>query len=112
MEERKIKYTLTYVDSKEVYDHIETLKRRVSYLDERIELRNNSFDRRERKALRHCLWLLTLELQDDIMLTHEKAREAHRSGDSELASNKRILRVEEPNTPSRIILRKVHKGEG
>lgn len=109
MEDRK---TLTGVESKEVYDHIETLTRRISYLDERITLRNNSFDRRERKALRHCVWLLTLELNNDIVLTDEKIREARRGGNSELASDKRILRVEEPNTPSRIILRKFHKDEG
>lgn len=110
MEEKQ--KTLTGVEVKWVNKHLEILKRRLSYLDERYMLRQNSFDGAECAALRHVIWLLTLEINGDIVLTHEKAREAHRGGDSKLASDKRILRVEEPDTPSRIILRKANKGEG
>jgi hypothetical protein len=85
MEDNK---TLTGAAAKDVHKYIETLTRRLSYLNERIQLRNNSFDRSERQALQHSVWLLTLELDNRIVLTDEKAGGAADSGNSSVGQVK------------------------
>lgn len=107
MEDNK---TLTGVERKYVEKHIETMRRRLSYLSERILVKNNSYDLREESALKHIIWLLTLELTDAIILTD--VRKTDRSPNTGLAEHERILRVEEPNKASNVILRKIPKDTG
>lgn len=66
MEEKE--RTLTGVEKKYVNKHKEILERRLSYLTERYTLRQNSFDGAECSALRHVIWLITLELTDGLTL--------------------------------------------
>lgn len=107
MEENR---TLTGTKRDMVEKHIETMNRRLSYLNERILLKHNSYDLREQSALRHIIWLLTLELTDGIMLAD--VGKTDRSANTGLAEHERVLRVEKSNAPSNFILRKVPKSEG
>ena len=88
--------TLTGVDKSRVKKHLETLSRRLSYLEERFLLKNNSFDGAECGALKHCIWLLQLELTDAIVLTDEKTGRTTNSGSTSASETK----------PTSIILRR------
>lgn len=91
MEEKQ--KTLTGVEVKWVNKHLEILKRRLSYLEERYMLRQNSFDGAEIQALKHCIWLLHLELSEGIVLTHEKASGAKDSRNTSVGQDKQQTRV-------------------
>jgi hypothetical protein len=104
--------TLTGVELKYVVKHKEILLRRLSYLEERYMLRQNSFDGAEIQALKHCIWLLTLEEDDGILLSDESSRKTDRSGNSKLAEPERILGTQEPNKSRNVIVRKVPKDSG
>jgi hypothetical protein len=85
--------TLTGVELKYVVKHKEILLRRLSYLEERYLLRQNSFDGAEIQALKHCIWLLTLEEDNGIVLTDEKTSRETASRDTDSGQDKQRPRV-------------------
>lgn len=98
MEENR---TLTGVERKYVEKHKGILERRLSYLNERYLLRQNSFDGAEIQSLKHCIWLLHLELDGGIVLTDgTQASRTTDSGNTGVGSDK-------PKTT--VVLRKAPK---